>query len=496
MVNSKNAIWKIKFNNKTLMIALLLIFIAALLPVFRLAYYAIPFYDDYSYGQFVKSFYEAYGASGIIKGAVYTVKNSWHSWQGTYSSIFFMCINPMFLGEQYYFIGVWMVILGITVGAFLFSFVSVKYVLEADNYSAISAAVIITLLLEEFVVTSYQGIFWYNSAVHYTFMHGILFIMLAVELRLLYCEKKAAKVLLSILLLMLAIIVAGANFVSSLQGMLFLLLIFVIGIVCKKKTAFLIIPSVLCYGIGLYFNYGAPGNSHRAAYFDGMGPIEAILNSFKQAFLEIPFHTRIPSLIVLAVLAPIMWNVVYSMKYSFKLPGVVTLLCFCLYATGYTPSFYGGGGVPLERTECAIQYTYQVLLVVVMIYWLGWIRHKKEICKKLNYNIIYFAALSFGMILCLTFTKDDVGGYLSYGSYYYTHVNWAQMCRKEYLMRVDKIKNSSDSDVEVPPIIYRTWLLIGPSELSENPNAEQNRAMAMYYNKNSIYLEQSDNGND
>ena len=67
-----------------------------LLPLVRVAFYAVPWYDDYTYGSFVKSFYaQEASLKSVLAGAAYCVKTQWYAWQGTFSSIFFIC--PFFL---------------------------------------------------------------------------------------------------------------------------------------------------------------------------------------------------------------------------------------------------------------------------------------------------------------------------------------------------------------------------------------------------------------
>lgn len=77
-----------------------------LVPLLRLALYAVPWYDDYNYGQFVKNFVDMERSIGsAVSGAVYCMKTQWYAWQGTFSSVFFMSLMPGVWGEQYYFWG-------------------------------------------------------------------------------------------------------------------------------------------------------------------------------------------------------------------------------------------------------------------------------------------------------------------------------------------------------------------------------------------------------
>ena len=78
----------------------------ALIPLFRLTIYAVPYYDDYNFGRFARAAIEQEQSKwAAISGALDCSRTQWYAWQGTYSSIFFMTLMPAVWGEQYYFLG-------------------------------------------------------------------------------------------------------------------------------------------------------------------------------------------------------------------------------------------------------------------------------------------------------------------------------------------------------------------------------------------------------
>lgn len=488
----KKFIGKLNINEKVLFFILLLLGIGALIPVYRLALYSCPYYDDYSYSEYVRNFYVQDGFFGIFKGIYHTVVGFWYSWQGTYASAAVMSLAGMSFGEEYYFLSIWAVITIISLGSFSLIYTLAKRVLEASVYIAASLGILASVFLTQFIYSSYQGIFWYNSAAHYTLMHGIMFFMLSCAVNIVYSKKPVSIVLWTLLATILGFASAGANFVTCLQGLLFLLLVFVCAIIWKRKNSiYLIIPIVL-YSLGLYQNLSAPGNSVRAAFFTGESSVKAILHSFFEAFIQIPKLTSLSSLVVVAAMIPFIINAVNKCKLSFKLPGVVSVLAFCLFATGYTSSFYSWAGPPIARTMVSVKFTYQLMLVLTVIYWVGWIvkNFAKENCQA-KYNFLFFLVLSIFFVVCFAFSKDQAGGYLTFGSYYYVHDCEAQGFRAEYLERIDIIRNSDGGSVGVPAHKYHPWLLIGPNELSTSETAEQNSFMARYYGVDAIYIDEN-----
>ena len=114
---------------------LLLALAVALIPLLLLTKYAIPFFDDYGYSAPVWIHYMlgGFNPKGVISGSIENAVNMWHTWQGTYSSIFFMGLNPMIFGEQYYIIGPVFLILNLVLSMFVFTFVSCKVYLKKSG---------------------------------------------------------------------------------------------------------------------------------------------------------------------------------------------------------------------------------------------------------------------------------------------------------------------------------------------------------------------------
>lgn len=369
----------VSISEKWLAVAAIMVLAVLLLPLLRLAFYTTPWYDDYSYGRFVKGFV---GEEGILKGAwdgaVYTVRTWWYCWQGTFSSIFMMTLVPIAFHEAYYYVGIIIILLFFTCACMVFVKTVSAHVLKATRAVQIMLAVLVTATLLELIYTAQQGIFWYNAAVHYTFMHGCLFFLLAAVIKLLYAKHTATVVVMTILTTALSVMCGGSNYVTSLQGMLALLTITGLAALVKNKRFLALLFPIAVYAVALYFNMSAPGNGARAASYTGYGPVKSILYSFKSAAENAWLFTGVPMLIILAWFVLIIWNTVKRMKFSFAWPGLVTLFSFCFYATGFTSSYYGMGTEGLSRTWVVVKFTYQLLLFLNTAYWLGWWMHRRE----------------------------------------------------------------------------------------------------------------------
>lgn len=463
-----------------------------LAPLFRLALYAVPYYDDYLHVTFPKSFLREYGGlSGWWDGVLYTVKSQYYAWQGTYSTQFIVSANPLILDDKYYSYAVFAVL-----GLFVISMVAAvkmltKRLLGMSCGASWMMAAVVTTALVEFIHTAQQGIFWYNGEVHYTLMHGLMMLIIAIVVEILYAKSYKRAFLLSLPAAVLGVIVAGSNFVTILQGLLVLLTIIGLGILKKNKnTWFLAMPTIL-YTIGFYLNVAAPGNAKRGAHYESCGALESILLSFKSSFEQLWNFTGWSLLVVMLLIAPIIWNGVKKTEYDFRVPGLVTLYSVCLYATGFTSSYYGMGTPGLGRTWVVIKFTLQLLIFLNEIYWIGWFvkrKQKKGEVRSVRHYLLYYGALGLMMLGLFALSDSQAGDFSSYGAYYYVHTGEAFNFYQEYQNRVNTIENGGE-EVALEPYFWKpSFLCIG--DLSTDPNAAQNKSVADWYGKKAVYVKE------
>lgn len=479
----------LKMSDRTIAVLALVLLAVLLIPLLRLALYACPWYDDYLFLNNTKIFLrEEGGVLGFFHGVWVTIEHWWHTWQGTFSSIFFMAVNPFIFGEEYYCLGIVMIILYTVISIFFLVFTLCKYVLKSEVGNCCISAVVITATLTELIYSAQEGIYYYNSAVHYTFMHSCMFLMIAWSVKLLYDKSKKRVIWHVFLITFFAVLCGGSNYVTSLQGICFLFSIFLLGILVKnKKSCFLLIPLVF-YGVAFGINVVAPGNSVRAEYFQGCGALESIGKSFLEAANSFWELLGPMALVSILLFIPTAWNMVRKLEFSFRYPLLVSAYSFCLYATGLTSSFYAMGvRAGASRIWVPIKFTFQMLIFVNLVYWMGWLmkKYKKEAMPVKHYVLYYLGAAVLAIVI-FHFTGNQAGSYSSYGAYYYVHTGEANEFRRQYLQRVEQIRQGGE-EIVLEPLIWRPWLLY-KGDLSEDAGEPKNVSMAMWYDKNLIYI--------
>ena len=411
---------------------------------------------------------------------------------------------PAIWGEQYYFLGPVFILLLLLAGSMVFTHVILRKVFRMEKWISLAIQAVITTAQFMFIYSAQSGFYWYNGGIHYVGMHGFGLLFLSVAICLERAEGRTAKGLLFTASVLLAMITAGSNFVTALQGLLCLLTILLVSVVVeRRRTGLWLLPSTLVYIIGFGLNVAAPGNSVRARSYVGWGygPLESIGRSFLEAVKHIPEYTGPVVLMVMLLLVPMIWQAVKSTDYRFRYPGIVLALSFCLYATGYTPSLYSLGHAGLSRTLNAVKITYLLLLFLNEIYWIGWLRQLLEKRAEQTTGQLtiqkwairngaaawwFYVLIGVACLVIFRASSNQAGHYSSYGAYYYVHTGEAYNFHQEYLERV-AILSGPEKDVQLPDYQFRPWFLC-MGEISEDANNEANRSLAMWYGKDSVTL--------
>ena len=99
-----------KFATKV-SVFLVLLFIASLIPIALISRYNYPCADDFGFSAYSHiAWQETHSIPSVLGGAVRTVVERWFGWQGTFSSIFVMALQPAIWGESFYCLVPWIMI--------------------------------------------------------------------------------------------------------------------------------------------------------------------------------------------------------------------------------------------------------------------------------------------------------------------------------------------------------------------------------------------------
>jgi hypothetical protein len=203
--------------------------------------------------------------------------NTYNIWQGNFSAIFLMRLQPGIFGEQYYFIAPLILISSFAACSMFFFYTVFKRVFHTDGYRAGIIALAITFVSMQLCNTPSDSFYWYNGAIYYTFFYSLMLLLYALLIRM-RTASPAATAVLTIISGMLAFLIGGSNYATALFMCIVLALTAGAAIYCvilKKNTVIrgYHVPAYIIIAVaaiaGLFISMAAPGNAIRQSSVGG-----------------------------------------------------------------------------------------------------------------------------------------------------------------------------------------------------------------------------------
>ena len=493
--------WKGMSFTARLCIIMLTAFVLSLIPLIHIGLYSHPMADDYIYGHVAhQAWKHSRSLIAVIGAAIENVKDYYFTWQGTYSSIFMMSLQPAVISERLYPLTC-VVMLGMLIGSHFFFFRALytKFL----KFSR-SAWVVITLsflfLSIQVLDTPAQAFYWYNGALHYVFMHSCMIFLMGSLLLLLKADSRRSRIFYLILSGFFAIVTGGANFVTALVTPVIICFILLFCVYKKEKKGYRLLLPFLLSIAGLIINVAAPGNAVRMA--DQAAPMsapEAIYYSFLYAIEGIGSWTTLYLIFILILLIPVLIPELDRTDFDFPYPGILAGISYCIIAVTYTPSLYSMGHVIIYgRTLNIMQMTYYLLLFLNLTYTLGWLIKKlrsydsqnslPQIFSQLKKRYLrsfscFMAAFLLGLMLF-----SDKNNVASFSAIHSLKEGYAQSYHQESLHRLALLSMEGVDEVWVPNYSVRAPLLDLGEDITTDPDNWKNLAVARWFEKEKVYI--------
>lgn len=481
-------------------VTLILTLLAVVSPLLMIAKYNYPSADDWSYGA---AGYDALkngeGIIGVLRSSLETVKYNYIHWEGRFSNTFLASLQPGIWGEKYYGIVTWLMI-----GAIIFSEIflcgSILGKRSGNTNRWLILPITAPMLILQILYSPYpeESFYWYTGSVNYTFVYGLSLILLVLFLRMAAADNspKWKYWLSAIIACLLALLVGGNNFATSLSSFLTLLILSVLFLRLDRKafrrTWFLTVT----VGISLILCVFAPGNANRIdANFNGKtgNAAEAIVMSLVRSFTNIYSWTNLKVVLMVLFIIPFVWKAVKNMHCPFRFPGLFTLVTFGLYASQATATIYVDGTTGGGRMGSILFYSYYVWVVGNVCYWTGWLSRKRNKIRNAleyadkrfeKYSLLYCAII--GAVLAGLFYLADLRTLTSYKAYRNWKQGFAQQYAAEWEARLEILHDDSIKEVEFTPLSVYPEMLLYTDLQKEDGYIWVNHACAEYYDKTYI----------
>ncbi len=475
--------------SNTLIFTLLLIFLFfSLIPILSIAKYNVPSADDFSFScETHKAVMENQSFFGLCAAALNKVQDVYISWQGTFSAVFMMSLQPSIWGFQYYSLTTPIMLISLMGGIFFLCFRLFSGLFQISKTLSGIIASVISIIYTQFVPMANQSFYWYNGSVYYTFTFGLMLIFYAVSIG--YILHKG--IWRIILLCIFSFIIGGSNYVTALLTLIVSLsIIFLLFLKRDKKWIIFLIPFViLC--ISFAVSILAPGNAVRqGGNPDHPGPVQAIVLSFRYGFLNLIKWTDFRFLACLLFLAPFLYHAAsHCRSFSFPFPLLFSVFSLCLYSSSFTPHLYALGSDGPDRLKNIIYFLYVILTVLNLFWWFGWITHKKHRqSSSSNIHILPFVLYSAGAVIsifCAVFIfHQSLTSVLAINE---LKSGEAREYYEEALQRQIILEDPSILDCEFKPFEHMPYLLFF-TDMSDDPSDFQNEDTCTYYQKNTILV--------
>lgn len=387
-----------KISTKNIFYIILICFLLSAIPLYAIGMYAHPSVDDYYYGtQTVQVWNKTHSISSVVKCSFDEMINTYNIWQGNFSAIFLMRLQPGIFGEQYYFIAP-LILLSAYMGFSIFFFyTALKKIFKADGYLATTVGICLTFVSMQLCATPSDSFYWFNGAIYYTFFYSLMLFLFALLIRI-RTAKTSKTIILTIASAILAFLIGGSNYTTALFMCIILALtagaaIYFImmkknKVICPYHAAAYIIVALAAM-TGLFISMAAPGNSLRQ---DSVGGNTGIVTTFIYTFAfggySIAKVLNAPCLIFFVSMVPVFYRIAKKSGFTYRYPLLVAVFTFGLYCSMGTPVFYAQGLRMPYRMMNIIFFAAYTLIAFNLIYILGWVRNKYEKYsnEKYSYN--------------------------------------------------------------------------------------------------------------
>lgn len=496
-----------KITNKNIYRSLFVIFLISLFPIIMLAFYNYPCADDFSASDTV---YWAWKNTGsileVIRAAWDNVIFNYMEWSGVFMSVFWTSLQFGIFGEKYYGLVTVLAIGFLVIGSFYLGHVIFDKYFKADKYLSRGLILLYLFIIIQCMPNGNEGLYWHAGVVNYTWAFAFLLMLLAVVLSILK-EDNIIKMIIKIMMAsILAVFVGGGNYLTALQGSLWLFAMWVIIILSAvtnkeniknmfKKYSVIMLPTIallVSFGISVL----APGNEARMSISSGMSPIKAVLVSFYY-LLNVWTKEGItwPVIVVILISIPLMWNIVGKCEFKFRYPGMIALVGFGMVAAAFTPNLYAQGDVGGGRLADTIFFIWIFWIYVVLFYIVGWMRNKvlyevktKENGASRSWRRYLVGMLAFWIICSVLTTRIEPATYVGTQALESIMSGEAKNYKDENEKRLELLYDSQEKN-----IVFQRFLnspdLLSFQDITADENDWLNQAMAQYYGKESVRCE-------
>ncbi len=461
-----------------------------LMPLFVIAHFNYPCSDDFSFaGALYREISNGSTFNVVVKEAWREAAGFYKGWQGCYFNNVLSSFGFGTAVPEYYFIGAYLVIISFIVANIVFFRAVTCRICRWNCEISWIFTVLITAMQILYVPYPSEAYFWYVGATAYTLTYSLLLFLGTALIYFYSADNRGKRILPGIASVFLAFMIGGSNYSTGLLTAELLVLAFMGMLIRKRKCYFLcmvLVEYLICFVI---FNALAPSNAGRMGAVESLGITGSIFASLYRGAVFLKEWFRLPVIFFLIVVFILGIGQMTKMNYSFRLPGIATIVSFGLFCSMMTPPFFAGATWGPGRLINLVYFSYYFLLAGNLLYWTGWAVHRYEKFRLLAQKeikalpiLICFLVLLAGCLkmyglqstssssALLSLVKGEAAVYLAENE-----ARWA-------LYTDDSVRDVEVGDFSVKPyVLYH-------DDIAEDQTDWRNYTVAGFFGKDSVRL--------
>ncbi len=452
-----------------------------------------PCSDDFAYaGAIYTGVKNGIGFREIVKGCWETAVRFYHDWQGRYFDDIISAFGIGTAIPRYYFLGSWLTLVLFAGGCLGFVRTVTYKVCRWDSDISWITAVLMTAMQILYVPYPSEGFYWYVGATGYTMAYALLLLLGQMLIRF-YLEKdrsaKKTQIFSGIIAVILTAMIGGSNYSTGLLTAEILMIACILMLMQKKRCGFLMVilaEYLICF---VKFNALSPGNNARMGNVESLGVAGSIAASLKQGAVFIKEWFRLPVFLMLVVIFLLGTYQVAKMKFSFRFPGVVTVISFGLYCSMMTPPFFAGATWGPGRLINLVYFSYYFFLTGNLLYWAGWaVRRFERLRPVVRKEVgVLPVLLCFLALLLISLKIYGLQSTSSSSALLSLVKGEATEYLKENESRWDIYTDDSVQNAEVEDFFVKPYVLYH-DDITEDETDWRNSTVAGFFGKDSVKL--------
>ncbi|MCM1308124.1 MAG: DUF6056 family protein [Butyrivibrio sp.] len=362
-------------NKRSLIYILIIVFALSLIPLYAIGGCAHPSVDDYHYGAATSKVWQETGSLGEVLGAAARLtKDSYNTWQGNFTAVFLMYLQPAIWGEQFYVLVPVLLITAFAASMLAFMYTFLRKWFGAGKTASAGTAIAVTFCAMQFTHVPSDSFYWYNGSVYYTFFFSLMLVLFTLVTVIIKSKSGLSRGIALAFAIFLAFIIGGGNYATALFTAVVLAVLTVWNIISKKKTSIMTAAVAAALLASFFISVAAPGNALRQNSVGGnQGVLRALIYSFAYGGYNIASATTFPVAVMWLALLPVFYGIAARTGFKFRRPALMLAFTFGIFCSQGTAVFYAQGLRIPYRMMNIIYFCYYIFMTLNLIYIMGWL---------------------------------------------------------------------------------------------------------------------------